>query len=131
RSAVLRGGTSYLVLSGNADNGNLPKALSAVKEALVSFGKDGVTPTELDRARWALLNRYSVSHGSSYSLVNDILDTRNMGWSLESIDRYPERLLGVTAAELQRSFASCAASRQVLSVVGDEPTVNAAVTGVW
>jgi len=49
---------------------------------------------------------------------------------LRTIDDFPQALLAITPGAVQADFARCATA-PVLSIVGDESTIRAAIAEVW
>jgi zinc protease len=128
---ALRGGATELVVQGDVETASTGRALAAMREALTSFAQGKLDSQAIDRARLRLASHFGVAFDTTRSLVSAILDARNRGASLASIDAYAEDLIRPSPAEIGAVFARCLAGRPVVSIVGDEPAVRAAITEAW
>ena len=128
---ALRGGATQLVVQGAVETASTARALAALRDTLASFAQGKLDPQAIDRARFRLASRFGVAFDTTRSLVSAILSARNRGASLASIDAYPEDLIRPSPADLAAVFARCLAGRPVVSIVGDEPAVRAAITEAW
>jgi zinc protease len=128
--STYRGGAADLVVGGAVDNEHATDALAAVRRAFILLSQGHFTPGELDAARWRTARAYGVRFATNASVVHAILAARNETRDLRSLDAYPEDLIAVTAEALQADFARCAGA-EVLSLVGDEPTLRAALAQAW
>ena len=131
RVVALRSGAIQFVLTGDVEAASTGRALTALRETLSSLVQGKLDPQAVDRARWRLASRFGVAFDTTSSLVSTLLDARNRGASLATIDAYPEDLLRPSPADLVAVFARCLSARPVVSIVGDEPTVRAAITEGW
>jgi zinc protease len=127
---TLRGGAAGLILEGAIDNAGLAKGLGVVRAALESLEQGRFDPGEVDRSRWRVARGYIVEYGTTAAIAGAILAARNQDRDVAAIDAYPDDLAAVDAAALQEGFARCATA-PVLAVVGDEPTVRAAIAAAW
>ncbi len=125
-----RGGAAELGLHGDVDNEHVSDALAALRRALILLEQGHFKEGEVDAARWRAARSYAVRYTTNAAIVRSILAARNEGRDVRALDTYPEDLLGVTPESLQADFARCAAA-PILSLVGDEPTVRAALAQVW
>jgi zinc protease len=123
---ILRGGSAYLLTAGNIDNASLPSALAAIQKAWDGFPQGQFSDREVNRVRYDLALRFNLRFTTSESIANEIIRVRNLGWPLESVDRYGEELISVGREELTRAFAACHDSA-VLTLVGDELTISQAL----
>ena len=130
RTTTYRGGATHLSLQGDVDNAHLGQALDVVKRSLEALEQGKLAPGELEAARWRVARAYGIHYLTNASIVSSILAVRNQDRELASIDAFPTELIAVTADELKADYARCA-STPVLSLVGDEPTLRAALAEVW
>lgn len=128
---TLRGGATHLVLTGDVETASTGRALTALRETLNSLAQGKLDPQAVDRARWRLASRFGVAFDTTDALVSTVLEARNRGASLATIDAYPEDLIRASTADLGAVFARCLSARPVVSIVGDEATVKAAITEGW
>lgn len=124
-ATLARGGAAHLQVEGVVDAAKLGPVLTAAREVLATYGREGVPAAELERARSRLLARHAVALTTSDAWVDALLDARLQGWEAVSVSRQPERLGAVTAADLQKDFAGCA-GRMVVGVIADEQVGRAA-----
>ena len=127
---TLRGGSAYLLFQGNVDNQNLPRALAALDQTITTLDQK-VTADEVERAKWQLANRAAVARRTNASMVDALLEARTKDWPIEWLDAYPDHLAAVALPDVKSGFAACAAGRRVISIVGDEATVKAALPAAW
>lgn len=126
----LRGGAAHLTVRGDVDNGRLPRALIELKRALDALEHGKFAPGEIDAARWRVARSYGTRFLTNASIVSTILGFRNEDRDLTAIDAFPGDLAAVTADALAASFARCNTA-PVLSLVGDEPALRAAIAAAW
>jgi zinc protease len=130
RAVTLRGGSSHMLVEGNINNSKLTAALKVIREYWDGLPNGEFDEQEMNRARWALARDYNLRFTSTGAIAGEVLSTRNLGWGIDAIDRYPDALASITKADLQRAFRVCRES-SVLSLVGDQTTVNAALKESW
>src|SRR5262249_9885961 len=130
RALLLRGGTTQIVLAGNVASGQLEPALAAIKKSWEGLARGEVGDSEMKRIQWDIARSFSLHLMTSAELAHAVSDMRRLGWPVAAIDRYPQHLAAATKADLVSAFKACA-STQVLSIVGDEPTVRTAMAASW
>jgi zinc protease len=126
-----RRAATTLELTTEVETRHLAGAIARLRSTLTGFAAGRVDAADLDRARWQVGSRYVFNHGANRALVSAILDARNRGASVASIDGYPEEVIRPSPADLGAAFARCLAGRPVISIVGDEPAVRAAIAESW
>jgi zinc protease len=124
-ASTLRGGSAYLVIRSNVDNGHLPRALHELREVWASFVTKGVADEDVRRARDTLAVDRLLRYDTSPALVNGLVDRWNQGWDLGTIDEAPAQLASVAPAEVDATLRACAAN-MVVGVTGDEGVIRAA-----
>jgi zinc protease len=127
---TLRGGASHMLVVGNINNLKLAAALKVIRAYWDGLPAGKFDEQEMNRARWWLAREYNLRFTTTSSIAGEVLAARNLGWGIDSIDHYPEYLAAITKADLQRAFAACH-ENQVLSIVGDQTAVNAALKESW
>jgi zinc protease len=130
RVETLRGGAAHLDVTSDVDNAHLPRALEVLRRTMQDLEDGKATSHDVDTARWRVARSYAVRFGTNQSLVRAILGARNEEWDVRSIDTFPDALIAASAADMKGDFARCNTA-PVLSIVGDEPTIRAALTQAW
>jgi len=125
-ATTLRGGTSYLRIHANVDNGRLPVALRELRGFWTRFVAEGVPADMVGRARDSVLVDRLIAFESSRNVAGALVRRWNQGWPLETIDQVPEQIASVTPAELDAAARVCA-SNLVLGITGDEGVIRAAL----
>jgi predicted Zn-dependent peptidase len=126
----MRGGAEHLSISGAVENARLGAALTVLRQTLEGLEQGKIGAVELDNARWSVARGFGVRFQSNESIVRALLKARNEDRDAASIDSYPAELAGVTSGALRADFIRCTTA-PVLSIVGDEPTVRAALREAW
>lgn len=129
-ATTLRGGAAHLRVRGDVDNAQLAKALTTIRQAFEELGHGRFEPGEVEGARWNAGCAFGVEHITNRSIVEAILRARNEERPAASIDAFPRELTAVTAAQLRADYVRCSAAPAWV-IVGDEPTVRAAVAEAW
>jgi predicted Zn-dependent peptidase len=123
---TLRGGTAVLYLEGAIENAGLASALSTIRTDLQ--GADW--HHDLDRGRWAVARQYNLGLASARQWVERALILGRHGWDLSTADDVPRLLVSLDEGAMVASLRRCS-SEGVLSLVGDEPAVRAALAKGW
>jgi zinc protease len=125
-ASTLRGGTAYLRIHANIDNGRLPVALRELRGFWRRFVSEGVPPDAVHNARDSLMVNRLINLESSRTVAGELVRSWNQGWPLESIDEVPDQIASVTPAELDAAVRTCA-SNLVFGITGDEGVIRAAL----
>jgi zinc protease len=125
-ATTLRGGTAYLRVHANVDNGRLPVALRVLRGLWGQFVSEGIPADMVARARDSVMVDRLIAFESSRNVAGALVRRWNQGWSLETIDQVPEEIAGVTPAALDAAVRVCA-SNLVLGITGDEGVIRAAL----
>jgi zinc protease len=123
---TLRGGTSFLRVRANIDNGRLPVALRELRRFWRSFVAEGVPADMVGRARDSVMAGRLVDYETSPSVTRELVRSWNQGWPLDTIDQVPAQIASVTPADLDGALRACA-SHLVLGLTGDERVIRAAL----
>jgi zinc protease len=128
--SMARGGAAHLLVEGVVDAPQLGASLLEVHGALTAYARQGVPAAEFERARARLLARDAVALNTSRSWVNALLRARVLGWDAEIVTGWSALLQTVTAADLQKEFATCA-ERLVVGITGDKTVAQAAAQAAF
>jgi zinc protease len=123
---TLRGGSAYLVVKSNVDNGRLPLAVRELRGFWRYFVKEGVPAEAVRRSRDAMTIERLRRFDTSPALASGLVELWNQGWDLGAIDEAPAELARVEAAEIGAALRACA-SNLVVGVIGDEGVIRAAL----
>jgi zinc protease len=123
-------GISQIVVSGAVDNDNLKRVIDLIRQHWPKVADDDLSEESIDRIRWKLARRYNLQYATGPALAHAIVQTRIQGFSPELLERFSDLLLSVTRADLRTAASSCRESA-VISIFGDEKTINAALNGAW
>jgi zinc protease len=129
-TTALAGGSAHLRGQGAVDNAHASQAIGVLKEELAALAGGPPSAAEMDRARWSRILGYAVSHQSTESIVEALLDAREADLPRTSLDRYVEDLLKVSPEAVTDLLRTCAAG-PVLVAVGDESTAQSACAVPW
>jgi zinc protease len=129
-SDVLRGGAAHMVVEGNINNGKLAEALAVIRKYWDGLPRGEFDEQEMNLVRWDLAREFNLRFLTSGTVVRTVLEARNLGQPLESVDHYADDLAAVTKQDLQAAFAVCH-QNQVLSIVGEEAIVKDAIGNAW
>jgi len=125
-ATTLRGGTSYLRIQANVDNGRLPVALRELRGFWRGFLDEGVPADLVGRGRDSVMVGRLQNYERSSAVVRAIIWRWNAGWPLETIDEIPTEIARVAPADLDAALRACA-SNLVLGITGDEGVIRAAL----
>ncbi|HVU53090.1 MAG TPA: insulinase family protein, partial [Polyangia bacterium] len=125
-ATTLRGGTSYLRIQANVDNGRLPLALGQLRGFWRRFVVEGVSADSVRRGRDSVMVGRLRAYETSPAVVNALVWRWNAGWPLESIDQIPDEIASVEPAQIDATLRACAGNL-VLGITGDEGVIRAAL----
>lgn len=131
QTTALRGGTSYLQISGAVENAKLGFALSAIRKSLDNLAQIPTDAQGLARMKLKFARRWATAGLSNQDIATELLGARSMNFSLTSIDNIAAHIADITPEQLQEDFQACLAGRPVLSLIGDEPSVRTAFNEAW
>jgi zinc protease len=124
-SYTLRGGSAYLVIRSNIDNGRLALALRALRSFWTSSVKGGAPADDVRRSRDTVTIHRLLRYDTSPALADGLVERWNQGWELETIDDAPADIASVQPAEVDAALRTCAAN-MVIGVTGDEGVIRTA-----
>jgi predicted Zn-dependent peptidase len=123
---TLQDGASHLELAGLLAGPELTAALAGVGAAWDALAAGPIGDEILARARARLAGRLTLRFDTARNVAREVLAARRRGWALAAFDRYAQDVLTAPAERLSRLLAGCRKVR-VLSLVGDEPRIRAAL----
>jgi zinc protease len=123
---VLPGGGAHLVVSAAIDNLRFREALRVLRGHWEAYGHGAFDRGTLSQVRWDWARATGLGFQTSTDVALQTLNASNLGWAPADLAALPAATLAVTAADLRRAFAVCRSST-VLSLLGDEPTIHAAL----
>ena len=125
-ASVLSGGAAHLLVAAGVDNRRLREALAVIRGYWRHFASGEFDAGSLSQARWDLVEAENLSYQTSADTALRVLDAANRGWSPAELLALPDAYRAVRPADLTRAFATCDATT-VMSLLGDEPTIRAAL----
>ena len=124
---VMRGGISRLEIQSAVENSKLAEALGEISGTLSRLADTPVSNHELGEAKLAEGREQSTRYLTHGSIVTALLGAGIVGYRPREIDDHPKYIAKVTAEDVKADFGSCLAGRPTILIVGDEPTVKAAI----
>jgi zinc protease len=125
---LLRGGTAVFTLRADVDEAHLSWAVRALRGFVEQPARAFLGAEGLARARGAAARQFNLAFGTTGELARRIVSVWNLGWPLETLDRYPERVQNVELADVTRFVEHCQAN-WVLGLLGNEARIRAALGG--
>jgi zinc protease len=129
RAVYFRGGTSYLQVNGAVETGKLGPVLAAIQGALTTVRTEAPAPANLSWAKIKAADGSAVANMLNEGVISGEVKRATMGFAFEN--PADESLESVTGEEVRADLEQCLRSRPTLSIVGDEPTVRAALKEGW
>ncbi len=126
RAVSLLGGSGQLEWRGALENGRLGDALKVIKKTWDELDSTGFNDKDVGRARWQRAREATLNTITSETMSTLLSHALLQGRNPEDIDRVFEELAGINADDLHRAWADCR-GHAVISLVGDEATIQAAV----
>jgi zinc protease len=125
-ASTLRGGTAYMRIHANVDNGRLPVALRELRGFWRDFVAKGVPAEAVGRARDSVMVERLITYESSPNVAGALVRRWNQGWSLDTIDEVPAEIASISPADVDDALRACARNL-VLGITGDEGVIRAAL----
>ncbi len=82
----------------------LEKGMTSTQRELDSWYKDGVTATELERVKSALIGTFKVGMATTDGLSNALLDSVHRGYDVTWLDEYTKRVAVLTLPEVNAAI---------------------------
>ncbi len=102
-------------------NDQVGQALALVREQLQAVARDGISETELANAKAYLTGSFPLRLSSNAAIAGMLSAMQLANLGMDYIDRYPEYINAVTAADIRRVAERLFASGDLLVVVVGEP----------
>lgn len=128
---VMRGGTSYVEVSGAVETTKLAISLTTIKQALDKLSQTPADAQELARLKLKIARQHSTQMLSNATIADAVLASRNVGFPLLSLDEEAKYYADVMPEQIQEDFKACMAGRPTLAIVGDEPAARVAFQEGW
>lgn len=103
-------------------NDQVGQALDLVRQSLHAVARDGITDEELANAKAYLTGSFPLRLSSNSAIAGMLAAMQLIGLGMDYIDRYPEYIRAVTAADIRRVAQRLFAGGDLLVVVVGEPT---------
>jgi predicted Zn-dependent peptidase len=126
-ASSFRGGGATLEVTTNINNGQLGPALAVLSKYWARVARGRIASArDLEISRGVLASGRLLAYERSSALANALLATWNLGWPLDSPDRYAEYLASATLDEVNATLSGCA-RHMVVAILGDEKTIRSAL----
>jgi zinc protease len=119
----LRGGAAHMILRTAVDNTRLPEVMRLVRAHWRQYAERGFDDKALGQVRWSLSRDRWMSLQTSSEMAARLMDVLTTDGELAEVGLEAQTIADLSPADLQRAFATCAAST-VISLVGDEETLR-------
>lgn len=123
---TLRGAGAHLLVRTSIDNLRFREALRVVRGLWEHFGRGEFDRGSLSQVRWGLVRAASLSFQSTAETAVQVFEAENHDWRLDTLAQLPAAYGRVGVEELRRAFTACR-SNTVISLLGDESTIRAAL----
>ena len=123
----LRGGTAYLDLQSALERGKLTLALKGLQEGLRNLGEAPPSDRDLAWAKLRAARARTTAYVTNHDVAYAILRTVNLGYPVASLDGAAKDIAAATAKDVAGDVRACTAGGLTLSLVGDEPSIRAAL----
>jgi zinc protease len=124
--STLPAGGAHLTVAMSVDTRRLRDALRVLHAELDALAAGRIDKGAVSQARWALATEDALDYQTGLKATSQILEAFALGVPLEALSTDADELAQVSAQDLARAFAPCVSSR-VLSLIGDEKTIRAAM----
>jgi len=129
-AAARRGGEAFLEVGTMIEPGKLAPALAGLKRTLASVGSQPLSADEVAAAKMRLASRAAAAQMTNLGIVWSHLMKMRMGYAVSGPDAAAD-LVAVSPEDVRSGFQACLQGNPVLSLVGDERAVHAAVQAAW
>jgi zinc protease len=129
-AATRRGGEAFLEVGSMVEPGKLAPALAGLKRTLASVGAQPVSADEVAAAKMRLASRAAAAQMTNLGIVWSHLTRMRMGYALSGPDAAAD-FVAVSPEDVRSGFQFCLQGNPVLSLVGEEKAVRAAVQAGW
>jgi zinc protease len=126
----LQGGTAYLDLSANVENGKLASVLSELHKVLYQMAAAPVSPDALLWARYEKASSVALHQMTNGAVASSIFQRTRFGLSPD-LAEIRRDIDSVSERDIQADFQYCLGSHPTLSLVGEEKVLQAALKDGW
>jgi len=125
-AASLPGGGSHLTVAMSVDTRRLRDALRVLSAEITTLAAGRIDKGAFSQVRWALASKEALEYQTGLDTAAQILDGFTLGLPIDTLSSDVAEIGRVTEQDVARVFAPCT-STQVLSLIGDEPTIRASM----
>jgi predicted Zn-dependent peptidase len=126
-SAVsLPGSGAHLTVEMTVDTRRLRDALHVLRAEIASLAAGHIDKGAFSQVRWTLARKAALDYQTGLDTASQIAAGFTLGLPIETLTSDLGELGRVSEQDVARVFAPCA-STQVLTLIGDEPTIRAAM----
>jgi zinc protease len=130
QAVELQGGTAYLDLRANVENGKLTSVLSELHKLLDQMAAAPVGPDALLWARYKKASSVALDQMTNGAAASFIFQRTRLGLSPDLVEIRRD-IDSVSEHDIQADFQYCLGSHPTLSLVGEEPVLQAALKEGW
>ncbi len=120
------GGAAHLVVTMSVDTRRLRDALRVLHGEIDALAAGRIDKGAFNQVRWGLARKAGLEYQTGLDAAAQIVGGFTLGLPLETLASDADELGRVSERDVTRIFAPCATS-QVLSLIGDEPTIRASM----
>jgi predicted Zn-dependent peptidase len=122
----LPGGGAHLSIGMSVDTRRLRDALRVLHGELDALAAGRIDKGAVSQARWSLAGEDALDYQTGLRTAVEVLQAFSLGVPLEALSADADEIGRVTEKDLAQAFAPCRSAR-VLSLIGDEATIRAAM----
>lgn len=126
RATALPAGAAQLEVAMSVETRRLREVLRVVRGEVTALAAGHVDTGALSQARWALAETDALRFQTGRELAEAVLETVTRGLSPAALPATADETARVDGRDVARAFGACVAA-PVLSLVGDEPAIRAAL----
>jgi zinc protease len=124
--SVLPAGGAHLTVGMSVDTRRLRDALRVLHAELDALAAGRIEKGAVSQARWSLTSDEAIGYQTGLRTAAEILQGFSLGVPLEALTTDADEIGRVSEKDLAQAFAPCRSAR-VLSLIGDEATIRAAM----
>jgi predicted Zn-dependent peptidase len=123
---TMRGGTTVLSLRADVDYAYLKPVLATVRGFVESQPSSFLDENRVARAREDVARLFNSGFDDTRSIAQKIVSAWNLGWPLETWDKYPDRVFQIDSAEITKAADQCRGN-WAMGLLGDGARIRAAL----
>ncbi|WP_394840211.1 insulinase family protein [Pendulispora rubella] len=124
---ALRGGTAFLDIQGAVERDALSTALTTMRNALQRVGDTASAESELAWAKLRAARAHTLRGVTNRGVARSILGRVNLGFPIETLNSTAADIAATTPERVREDIHACTAGGLTLSLVGDGPSIRAAL----